>query len=202
MKKLIYLFIFILAVGFVACGGEKEPNDPNKFTIDLTAKVFIKPGVQTEKHSTKRQLIAPNPSHLTPLEIVRRGSTLHFYNDSLSSTDCVGGFAGKDTISDTPAFLRYSSDIINLDGFGKPYLVYEFICAYDIVIEEREKNGDKILDTIAYIPNANMRLAEKQIREALEAKDTAIVYDIFRDAFKFLPVTGKEYKELKRQNLQ
>ena len=57
------------------------------------------------------------------------------------------------------------------------------------------------LDTIGYIPNANFINAEIQIRQALADKDTASVYDLFQNAFKFFPITGTEWLELKKQNL-
>ena len=125
---------------------------------------------------------------------------MRFYNDKIAIGDMSAGFAGKDTTSVVPAFLRYGTDVINQDGFGKPYLVPDFIYAYDCVIEIFRSNRD--IDTIAYIPNSVLKNARIDIISALEAKDTASVYTIFNKAFTFIPITGPEYRELKRQNLQ
>jgi hypothetical protein len=186
MKNIFLILLFALPL--VSC--EKDDTTTGKFEIDPTAMVFIKPA---------ETLKSANAAHLTPLEIVQKGTTLRFYNDSLSNNDVAAGFAGKDITTNHPAFLRYGTDIINLDGFGRPYVVPDFIYMRDCVIEIFVSNTNH--DTIAYIPNSVVKEAEAGIKAALAAKDTAAVYDIFNDAFKFVPITGAEYRELKRQGL-
>lgn len=192
MKKA--LFFIVLSILFVSC----KENDPEvkKFTVDPTAVFYIKPATT----QLKTALLSDN--HLTPLEIVKRATTMRFSNLVLApnGSDCAGPVGmGRDTVSTTPAFIRYGTDIITNDGFGKPYLVPDFIYAYDCVIEIFRSNHD--IDTIAYIPNKCFRDAELAIKTALEAKDTASVYGIFQNAFKFIPITGTEYKELKKKGL-
>jgi len=192
MKKLFYLLIALTLIG---C--KTEEPETKKFQIDPTAMVYIKP---TSQPANAPMFIGKSTGHLTPLEIVKKATGLRFYNDKLGAGDWAGGFAGKDTISLIPAFLRYGTDVINPDGFGVPYLVPDFIYAYDCVIEIFRSNKD--IDTIAYIPNSVLRKAESDIKNALANKDTAIVYSIFQNAFKFTPITGAEYRALKKQNLQ
>jgi hypothetical protein len=193
MKKALILLAIIFAI--VSCSKDEKPS---RFRLDSSAMIYIKPNQNS--NSKKLSFSGKYSSeHLSNLEIVKLGTTMRFYNDSLSNNECVGGFAGKDTISAVPAFLRYGTDIINENGFGKPYLVPDFIYAYDIVIEIFKSNTDH--DTIAYIPNAVIENARLNIKAALAAKDTASVYTIFNSAFTFIPITGSEYRELKRQNL-
>lgn len=194
MKNLIYLIALIFTLA--ACC-EDEP-ETKKFKIDMTSKVYIKPGKSTPKSA--QRVKSENPAHLSDLDIVRKGTSLGLFNDKLGSGIWRAGFAGKDTISETPAFLRYASDILAVDGFDNPIVIPDFLYAYDCVIEIFRNNND--IDTIAYIPNINMRTAETQILQALADKDTTAVYGIFNNAFKFLPITGAEYRELKKQNLQ
>lgn len=52
-------------------------------------------------------------------------------------------------------------------------------------------------DVVAYIPNAKMEQAEKDIRAAWEAKDNEAVYKFFNDAYTFIPITQKAWDELK-----
>ena len=52
-------------------------------------------------------------------------------------------------------------------------------------------------DVVAYIPNAKMEQAEKDIRAAWEAKDNEAVYKFFNDAYTFTPITDKAWNELK-----
>lgn len=194
MKTKLFI-IALVAISLVGC----KTEEPTIFKLDPTAKVYIKPAT-SQLHAPER--VKANSEHLTPLEIVKRATTMRFSNLYLAAdgSDCAAGFAGKDTVSTVPAFLRYGTDIINPDGFGKPYLVPDFIYAYDCVIEIFHSNTD--IDTIAYIPNSVFRTAETEIKAALEAKDTTAVYGLFQNAFKFIPITGAEYRELKKTNQQ
>ena len=195
MKKLFLLIAIIFT--FLSCSNEEQP-EPKTFKIDPFAMIKIKPSLsKTNKLSFYSKF---SSEHLTPLEIVKRATTMRFYNSKLSNSDCAAGFAGKDTISTVPAFLRYGTDIINNDGFGKPYLVPDFIYAHDIVIEIFRSNKD--IDTVAYIPNIVMKTAREGIEKALIEKDTASVYVIFKNAFTFIPVTGAEYRDLVDKKLQ
>jgi hypothetical protein len=196
MKKLLYLLALVFAL--TGCQKDEPKPETKKFEIDMTSKVYIKPDKLTPK--TAQRATSENPAHLSDLDIVRKGNALRFFNDKLGANDWVAGFAGKDTLSETPAFLRNARDILALDGFDRPIVVPDFLYAYDCVIEIIENN--RIMDTIAYIPNINMRTSEAQILQALADKDTTAVYSIFNNAFKFLPITGAEYRELIKQNLQ
>lgn len=192
MKKAFILLAIIFAL--VSCSDDDKPA--GKFKLDPTAMIYIKPNFKAQKLSFSSRT---SEAHLSALEIVKRGTTMRFYNDSLAIGDIAAGFAGKDTISTTPAFLRYGTDIINENGFGKPVIVPDFLYAYDIVIEIFKSNTDH--DTIAYIPNSVILNARNNIKAALVAKDTASVYNIFKEAFTFIPITGAEYRQLKKQGL-
>ena len=93
---------------------------------------------------------------------------------------------------------------------GKRTDVYElldgFIKARDVRLEISNINeiitDDGVVipantEVIAYIPNAKMEQAEKDIRAAWEAKDTEAVYKFFNDAYTFTPITDKAWSELK-----
>ena len=93
---------------------------------------------------------------------------------------------------------------------GKRTDVYElldgFIKARDIRLENNNINpfitddGVKVpseIGVLAYIPNAKMEQAEKDIRAAWEAKDNEAVYKFFNDAYTFIPITQKAWDELK-----
>lgn len=193
MKNLFFLIAILL---FVLSSCTKE-DAPKPFSIDGTSMVYIKPSKTTKKFDSRSQV---QSKHLSPLEIVKQATTMRFYNYNVTSTDIAAGFAGKDITSPTPAFLKYGFEIINKDGFGKVYIDPLFIGAQDCVIEIFRSNKD--IDTIAYIPNSVFLAAKIKINEALINKDTAAVYEAFKNSFTFIPITGPEYKELKRQKLQ
>lgn len=189
MKKLLFFF---LAIALIGCKGN-EPKKPEKFKIDLDAKVYIKPDNSLLK--APQYILKSNPERLTPLEVVKQAYHYKHYNHRTSSTLISSAWHEKDTVSEVPAFIHLGVEILRLDEFGKPIINEDFIYAYDLVIIDKES------DTIAYIPNSNFVNAEIQIRQALADKDTASVYDLFQNAFKFSPITGSEWLELKEQNL-
>jgi len=202
MKKLLYLLVLALLV--VGC--EKEP-DTKKFSINQNAKVRIE-GVQ---HSSAMRVKADsiNPNYLSDLEIVKLADRMYGHNDDVWDKPYNLGWQGKDTISDNPALLRQASDVIaDLTGYNEYGLVYEFLDAYDLTISRiankaSNPSADKeILDTIAYIPNENIRNAKELILVAWEEKDTTAIYDVFNNAFKFHPITGEEWRALKAENKQ
>ena len=95
---------------------------------------------------------------------------------------------------------------------GKRTDVYElfdgFIEARDVRLEisniNEIKTDDGVIipahtEVIAYIPNAKMEQAEKDIRAAWEAKDNEAVYKFFNDAYTFTPITDKAWNELKEK---
>ena len=195
MKKLHLLLLLPL---FIAC--EKEVQESKQFRLDPDAKIRIE-AVKSGMQRVISDSIEIDTIHLSALEVVKQAHSLSYYNDSLMTVGpWQAGFVGKDTISENPALLRWGEEIITLDGFGVPIVVPDFIYAYDMVVER--KIGDSKLDTIAYIPNEKMRDAELNIKVALENKDTLAVYGIFNNAFRFIPITGVEYKELKSKGLQ
>ena len=174
---------------FIAC---ESDNSKPKFRLDPNAKVYV-----------KAQISSKSADHLTPLEVVKKATVLNFHNDLLSSSYATATWVGKDTISAEPALLRWGKDIIyDTDGYGHYGLQTDFIYGYDMVIcSGAMVNGQPRYDTLAYIPNANITAAREAILEALEAKDTVAVYGIFKDAFKFTPITGAEWRALKAQGL-
>lgn len=190
MKKVV--FFLLLIVAFVACT-DKEPI----FRLDPMAKVYVKPSPDAQK----AYFVAKSTCiRLSPLEVVKQAQYLVGYNRLIGESRITWTWVGKDTISAIPALLRWGTDIIHdKDGFGNYGLQTEFIYAYDLIIASGKFPK---FDTIAYIPNANMAAAREQIKKVFSERDTEAVYRVFRDAFKFTPITGAEYRELKRRNLQ
>lgn len=189
MKKILF---FTLALILISCENEQA------FKLDPNAKIYIKPA--ENGWLSKSQKVKSNAEHLSALEIVKQATRITFYNVPIyGNQSVIGGFAGKDTTSAVPALLRWGTDIISQNGEYVP----DFIEGYDFVLE-RITNIDKpnqVIDTIGYIPNAILRQAEAQIKAAYQAKDNEEVYRVFDEKFRFLPVTGAEWRVLKSQGL-
>ena len=57
-----------------------------------------------------------------------------------------------------------------------------------------------IMDTIAYVPNAQLIAAEPLVRAAFERGDYDECYRILEKAYTFIPITGVQWRKLKAEN--
>jgi len=191
IMKNLFLFITIVIVT-ASC----SKDNVKSFRIDPNSKVYVKPQTTIKAVGFTKA----GDQALSPLDVVKKATTLRGFNSKIADSEVTWMWAGKDTTSATPALLRMASDIIyDTDGYGHYGLQMEFIETRDFVITS---GSYPVYDTLAYIPNANITSARQQIIAAFEAKDTAAVYEIFYNAFRFIPITASAYRDLKRQGLQ
>ena len=195
-----------------SCGGTKpapEPKpDKKPFVLKDNTHLYLN---VNENNSMKAEIETPEGVLLSPRNIVK-------YSSRITSTTAEG-YTGHLAIDDDQRDLEhnrikmYAGMIIGpvphmIDG--KRTDVYElldgFIKARDIRLEVGRTSDittdDGVLipantDVVAYIPNAKMEQAEKEIRKAWEAKDNEAVYKFFNDAYTFTPITQKAWDELK-----
>jgi hypothetical protein len=188
MKKLFYLLIAVL---LIAC----KVDEPKVFQIDPLATVNIKPAAGTVM-KVKSNV---NVEHLTALEIVKQ-TTIIQYN--FKGDRWERGFESnqRDTISAVPMLKMYGLDIINQEGDYVP----DFIESIDCILIKFDTHAPygAPRDTLAYIPNATLRAAELIIKQAYEAKNEELILNTFNTAFTFIPISGAEYRELKKNKLQ
>ena len=220
MKKLLYLLV--AAVAFAACSND-EPAPINKGRLDPNAFVRI------EAQKGVKSRAKESTDDYSALDIARFGMAMEFYSE-WHGTERVKEFQAqktfgeqRDTVGENPALLMFGTDIINSEGrFSK-----DFLFARDVVIfgvrykgklttygdrhsyqEEDPDNSLDLLiakqgvkDTIAYIPNAVMREAQGRIEKAYNDGNYTEVYRLFHETFRFRPITGKKWRELKAQGL-
>ncbi len=188
MRKILCIVMLVWAA-LTAC----KKDDPEPFRLDPDAKVYVKPSANL--------IQSKSDAHLTPLEVVKQATSLRFYNDiSFPGVYGTATWVGKDTISEIPALLRWGRDIIyDQTGYGDFGIQEEFIYGYDMVICSGTHPN---YDTLAYIPNSVVTAAREAILEAFANEDEELVYELFQEAFRFIPITGAEYKDLKDQGLQ
>lgn len=176
MKKLLLLLAVVAAV----CCSCKDDEGNGK--LDPNALVYLNGVDRPTKANPNLALTVP--------EIVRECYILSFYNEIYQSQLQRGWSDNqRDTVNNR--LLMWGTDIINQDG----YISDEFVTGIDVTFLTEN------LDTIAYIPNATLRVAEAAIREAYAAGNFAACYELFHTAFTFHPITGAEYKALKAQGL-
>ena len=218
MKKFIFFFA---ALALAACSSD-EPAPINKGKLDPNAFVRI----EAQKGVKSRS--AESTDDYSALDIARFGMAME-YRSEWSGLEKVKEYQSqktflnqRDTISDSPALLMFGTDIINSEGrFNK-----SFLFARDVVIfgkryqgklttyGDRQSYGDDfenslgyligkqgVKDTIAYIPNAVMREAQGRIEKAYNEGNYTEVYKLFHETFRFRPITGRKWRELKAQGL-
>ena len=203
MKRLFVLLLFA-AFAFISCEKEK---------VDKVHYLSINPS-----GSLKSQIIpfmaGPNdglPQQpdvlLTFKEIVKRAGNLYIYNPKgvTDENGCMQ-FSFPTHLRDTvnAKFRIYATDVITEEGELRPYIIE----GRNIVLWEQGVqcwvNGElKLrLDTIAYISNANIEQVEKNMKAAFARGDRAECYRIMDEDIKYIPTTGKRYRELKAKGLQ
>ena len=195
MKKL--LIFALVAFSFASCDTSVEPVT-KKFEIDPMSTINLKPAKGTQMRV--KSLNADN--HLTALEIVKQTDAIRLImQDSLKGIRTFEPLQ-RDTISEVPMLKMWSTDILAyfqlIDGTytDSLMLMTDFLEAKNCVLI------DTFGDTLAYVPNSVLRSAETQIRELFEAKNYEPILDIFNDAYTFIPITGEEWRELKKDSIQ
>jgi hypothetical protein len=183
MKKL--LFIALVAI-LASCG---TSNEPKQFKISATDMISIKPASGVMLKVKAQNAV----NHLTALEIVKQTVEIRtpLFGRSFIKDQ-------RDTVSTTPKLLMWATDVITLDG----NLQTDWIQATDVVFVIHPMLSPTPCDTIAYIPNSVLRTAETAIKAAYAAKDIEACYNLFNTAYTFTPITGAEWRALKKLNQQ
>ena len=219
MKKIIYILFAIVA--FVACSSD-EPAPINKGKLDPNA--FVRIEAQKGVKSRSKE----STDDYSALDIARFGMAME-YRSEWSGLEKVKEYQSqktflnqRDTISDSPALLMFGTDIINSEGrFNKSFLFARDVVIFGLRYQgklttygDRQAEDDDpekdlgmligkygVKDTIAYIPNAVMREAQGRIEKAYNEGNYTEVYKLFHETFRFRPITGKKWRELKAQGL-
>ena len=219
MKKLVY--ILLAAVAFTACSSD-EPAPINKGKLDPNA--FVRIEAQKGVKSRSKE----STDDYSALDIARFGMAME-YRSEWSGLEKVKEYQSqktflnqRDTISDSPALLMFGTDIINSEGrFNKSFLFARDVVIFGLRYQgklttygDRQAEDDDpekdlgmligkqgVKDTIAYIPNSVMREAQGRIEKAYNEGNYTEVYKLFNETFRFRPITGKKWRELKEKDL-
>lgn len=184
MKKVLFLVVLVV---LAAC----SKSDPG---WDGSSMVSLRPAAGVKS----------DDGHLTAKQIVEQTFIMQSYNSEIGEGIIGMGFSPAQRDLVTPKLMLWSFAIINHKGL----LVTEFIHAHDVVLRA-SVNHDIINtdlpydlgDTIAYVPNAVIKAAANSIKAAYNEKDYDAIHKLFDEAFTFIPISGKEYRELKKQGL-
>lgn len=185
--------IFILAIAAACIAATACDKDNGRLGANAMVSLRAAKGVRAE--------VVENPEHLSALEIVKLTNDMAFWCPRYYPDNTQGfyrGFADVQRDYANERLLMWGTDIIH-DETG--VIQNMFIGGEDIVLRRATDPVRGMVDTIAYIPNSTLRAAESAVREAYAKKDYTAVYKLFDTAFTFTPITGDEWRELKRQGL-
>jgi hypothetical protein len=189
MKKIAFLLV-VLGIITMSCQKDEVKPDyqPHKTYIN---------GVAVANHSATKSQVLRDLKY-----IVKNANVILSYNDSINPNNQIIGFLfdnNRDTVN-----LRFVYDefaILQSDGKINNAL----LANRDMVYVVRTYRGEFELpgiDTIAYTPNRILRRAETLVRAAVKANDWATCYAVMDTTFKFYPITGEQWRELKRKGIE
>lgn len=210
MKKVLYILMATAAISLSSCNSDKtdiietpkvEENSKGKILPDQLVRIEAADGVRLR--STEAQYTEDGELLPTALEVAKNGHILAGTYYIQPDTSLIWqpayysrgerGFGDhmRDTISENPALLMFSEDILTEKELKKGFLK-----GYDVIVLDQQR------DTIAYIPNKTLREAEQKIVRAYADSNYNEVYRLFKEeAYKFIPTTGRQYRKLKEQGL-
>lgn len=179
--------IFFLLSGLIALTSCCKSNEDRPNILkDATLNINVRDGLRSEGNGQ---------TLLTPREVVEKTDIMEYRSPNFNYDISSRGFTDAQRDLENNRLKMWASDII-LDRGGTIELETTFLLARDVTLIDAR--GDKS-DTIAYIPNSVIKQAYKDIKEAFDKKEYQKVYDLFEKAYTAIPITGEQYKELKRQ---
>ncbi len=209
MKKTLLLLFAVSTALFVACH-KNSPEQPQKQVYD-----GLRPFPIRAAQGTRAYIYG---DMLTGKQVVQQ--TWSMRGTAPDGTP-VGdkGFTAemRDTIN--PALKLLTKDVVYTTFEDeKPLLEGFFLTLRDVVFcrDLYVVNGDTIfcgyekdysgplvnptqMDTIAYVPNAQLEKAEPLVRAAFAKGDYEACYKILEKAYTFIPITGAQWRKLKAE---
>ncbi len=186
MKKLLLsLAIFALAT---SCEDKNQVLDP-------LAKLAINApeGSKTET----------NPKYKTPREVIELTTTFVLENFEYAPDEDYVALGISDQQKDyvNMRILMEGIDVIKDDALSPVIIEGEhFILTTRINQETGEVDPTKpISDTLAYVPNAQLRAVEPLIKAAYEAGEYDQMYEMFQNSLTFIPINGEDFAKLKAE---
>lgn len=206
MKKLFLMFAAMTAL-FISCS-----KDDNKSSYDPFRPVPIRAAAGTRAYIQGNLLSGKQVVQQTwgmkgryPDGTAMQGGGKLFTDAMRDTINPALKLLMKDVV-----YSRTGEDVKRLDGF--------FLTLRDVVFERGLHIEGKdttfcgyaddysgvlkyahIMDTIAYVPNAQLIAAEPLVRAAFERGDYDACYRILEKAYTFIPITGAQWRKLKAE---
>lgn len=186
MKKYLLSTLLLL---FVVSSCKTKDDQPKFLDPNTKLNINIRDGLRSEGQ-------AP----WTPLEVVQKATNLQLIQPGEDQAKWTAIHDGQRDY--TRLTITFPSDyIIRSESAKHPerkVLDDFFITSRDVLLTYSRPNFGG-LDTVAYIPNATIKQAYKEIHAAWDRRDVESVYRLFQEAFTAIPITGEAYKALKAE---
>lgn len=209
MKQLKQVTLLLLALlSLAACGEKNKPEARKPFVLKDNTNLYLN---VAKTPMMKAETDTPEGILLSPHNIVKyAGGFSYTDKDGLTAHGALGDdqrdlvqnrikmYAGM-VIGPVPHMINGKrTDVYELlDGFIKARDFRLDLYNIDPFTTEDGVRVPSDIGVLAYIPNAKMEQAEKDIRRAWAEGDNEAVYKFFNDAYTFTPITDKEWNELK-----
>lgn len=176
--------LFCVCVWFTSC----NDDDSNKF--DCNHRLYIN-GVNKANKAVRYE-------NLSVEEIVRIDSVILYstYNGVMLNENFEFALGNIDTLNNRFAMQAgyiNNGTYDNIFFSQRNYYLMRFVYG-----ENNEYLGT---DTLAYVPNKQITDAKAKIDSLFPLEKWSEIYDIFNNAFTFIPCTGAELRELEKQGL-
>lgn len=180
MKKVLLIILGVFAL-LVAC----EDDENNKF--DSNHRLYIN-GVNKANKAVRYE-------NLSVEEIVRIDSVILYstYNGVMLNENFEFALGNIDTLNNRFAMQAgyiNNGTYDNIFFSQRNYYLMRFVYG-----ENNEYLGT---DTLAYVPNKQITDAKAKIDSLFPLEKWSEIYDIFNNAFTFIPCTGSELRELEK----
>ena len=208
MRKTLLLLLAALPALFVACHKD-SPEQPQKQVYDGLRPVPIRAAQGTRAYIYGDML--------TGKQVVQQTWSMEGTRPDGSNTGKAFTAEMRDTVN--PALKLLMKDVVYTTFEDeKPLLEGFFLTLRDVVFcrdlyvangdttfcgYEKDYSGPLVnptqMDTIAYVPNAQLERAEPLVRAAFAKGDYEACYKILEKAYTFIPITGAQWRKLKAQ---
>lgn len=171
MKKTIFAMLFIATICtlFTSC------KDETKWSKD--SKLYIKGVDRANKALSEAMSVAEICQLDTVLMSKTDGGNTPFGDNFQNKIDRVNN--------------RLAMRVANLETLDDN----QFLLSKEVILYTTNERFEYI-DTIGYVPYSQRYAAYEAIKPLWESEDWDAIYNIFQNAFTFIPCTGAEYKAM------
>lgn len=193
--KLFFLLAFAVLV-FSSCDKEK---------FEVGSKAIVKPA-SLSSNKASDAMRAASTTYEVALNVVKKSDYMLYkmpipeWNYAIANCTHAIFKDQKDTISEVPTIALPTTLFYANNTFLEVWCNTTDVIFADFLYNyyDSGKGYVDIYDTLAYIPNAVMQATGETLLKAVQDEDAVTCKKILSDGYKFIPITGAEWRALKK----